>query len=121
MRKYTVMLTQQTAPKPKKRKTEQPEEVGDDEDVEAEAEDEVEGKELEDDAEDAAGDDDEDADEDVSLFPHPMSTSKCTMLTYILHQAEDTAKSGGPAAAAKAAKEKDVPKEADLEEVDDAE
>lgn len=37
------------------------------------------------------------------------------------HQADDTAKSGGPAAAAKAAKEKDVPKESDLKEVDEAE
>lgn len=43
------------------------------------------------------------------------------MLTYYSHQAEDTAKDGGPAAAAKAAKGKDVPKEASLDEVDDAE
>jgi len=37
------------------------------------------------------------------------------------HQAAETADKGGPAAAAKAAKGKDVPKEASLKEVDDAE
>ena len=43
------------------------------------------------------------------------------MLTCYFFQAEDTAKDGGPAAAAKAVKGKDVPKEASLSEVDDAE
>lgn len=42
------------------------------------------------------------------------------MLTLIL-QAGDTAKSGGPAASAKQRKGKEVPKEADLSEVDDEE
>lgn len=49
-------------PKAKKRKTEQPEEVDDEEEVEDAAEDEVDGKELED--EEDAGEDD--GDEDVS-------------------------------------------------------
>jgi len=55
-----------TAPKAKKRKTEQPEEVNDEE-VEGEDDAEVDGKDLEDDEEDAGGE--EDADEDVSFLP----------------------------------------------------
>lgn len=43
------------------------------------------------------------------------------MLTFNFQQAEETAKDGGPAAAAKAAKGKDVPKEASLDEVEEAE
>lgn len=67
----------ETAPKAKKRKTEQPEEVDDEEEVEAEAEDEVDGKELEDDEEDAGEDE---GDEDVSSAAFPV-ISKYTMLT----------------------------------------
>jgi len=52
-----------TAPKAKKRKTEQPEEAEDDEEVEGEDDNEVDAKDLEDDEADAG---EEDADEDVS-------------------------------------------------------
>jgi hypothetical protein len=52
-----------TAPKAKKRKTEQPEEAEDDEEVEGEDDKEVDAKDLEDDEADAG---EEDADEDVS-------------------------------------------------------
>ena len=58
----------ETAPKAKKRKTEQPEEVDDEEEVEGAAEDEVDGKELED--EEDAGEDD--GDEDVSFNDTPI-------------------------------------------------
>jgi len=42
-----------------------------------------------------------------------------TNVLILCDQAEDTAKSGGPAASAKQRKGKDVPKEAELSEVDD--
>lgn len=69
-----------TAPKAKKRKTEQPEEVGDEpEDVEGEAEDEVEGKDLEDDEEDAGEDE---GDEDVSFY-NTIARTRTSMLIFI--------------------------------------
>ena len=77
-------------PKAKKRKTEQPEEVDDDEGVEEVGEDEVEDPELEDDEEEAGDEDDDE----------PEATTK-----------------SGPAESAKARKGKTVPKEDDLNEV----
>ncbi|KAI7373310.1 hypothetical protein KC328_g16696, partial [Hortaea werneckii] len=82
----------------KKRKTEQPEEVGDDEEPEREDDGEVEGAELEDDDDEEAGaDNDEDED------------------------ADETATKGGPAASAKRSAAGKVPKESDLKEVEAAE
>lgn len=87
-------------PKAKKRKTEQPEEVGDDEGVEG-ADDEEDavaapGEYDEEDGEEEPGDDDEE-------------------------EADETAKGSGPAASAKAAKGNTVPKESNLEEIEAAE
>lgn len=82
-------------PKAKKRKTQAPEEVEDEDGVEEVDDEEVDGKDLEDDEEEEGGDEDEDA--------------------------EDTAKKSGPTASAKSRKGKQVPKEDDLEEVEAAE
>lgn len=86
--------------------------------MEGEAEDEVEGGDLEDDNEDAGEDE---GDEDVSFLrlEHTIAVKRA-LLTYV-YQAEDTAKSGGPAAAAKAAKGRDVPQEKSLDEVEELE
>ena len=60
------LVTRAIAPKTKKRKTEQPKEVDDEEEVEGDEDDEeVEGAELEDDEEEDAG---QDEDEEVSAF-----------------------------------------------------
>lgn len=58
---HQSLLTFAIEPKPKKRKTDQPEEVGDDEEPEREDDAEVEGAELEDDEEEeeAGADNDE--------------------------------------------------------------
>jgi hypothetical protein len=80
---------------------------------------EVDGKDLEEDEQEAG---EEDADEDVSLSRNTSVLLSRGYITNTLNlQAADTAKIGGPAAAAKATKGKDVPKEASLSEVDDAE
>jgi len=88
-------LTICAEPQSKKRKTEQPVEVADDDEPEGEDDEDVEAADLEDDEEEVGAD--EDADED----------------------ADDTAKTSGPTQAAKARKGKVVPKEADLDEVED--
>lgn len=77
LRVHSADNARETAPKAKKRKTEQPEEVDDEEEVEDAAEDEVDGKELED--EEDAGEDD--GDEDVSSTAF-LITSTHTMLTH---------------------------------------
>lgn len=96
-------------PQSKKRKTEQPEEVDDDDEVEVEDDGEAE---LEDDEAEA------DADEDGVRFI-TMSRLVHRLTIEQDEDADDTAKSSGPTAAAKARKGKQVPKEADLAEVED--
>ena len=108
-----ALLTGFQAPKAKKRKTEQHEEVEDEEGVEEEGDEEVEAADLEED--EVSGEEDED-DEQVSLVSQGSIESLLTD-----RQADETAKSSGPAASAKARKGGTVPKEADLEEVEDDE